>query len=266
MLPVYEIRKSDLTVKHNNYELTFPEHMHKYIEIVYVYKGVQHVRIDNCDYTVNEGNAAAVFPDTVHSFYSIDKKESEVLILMCDPKLFGRLFPSLEKFSPETPYVKSEQISDGLRAAFESISPDASFEIKFSWTCVIISYILDILNLKQQSSAPVSDITYKIIKYVEENYTEQITRSSLAKHFNVSECYISRIFTQKFKMNLRSYLGIIRAEYAANLIRTTNENFTIISQLAGFESQRTFNRVFRAVYGSTPQEYKNNINKFIKDV
>ncbi|MCI5893234.1 MAG: AraC family transcriptional regulator [Clostridiales bacterium] len=264
MLPVYEIRKSDLTVKYNNYELTFPEHMHKYIEIVYVYKGVQHVKIDDCEYAVTEGCAAAVFPDTVHSFFCLDKKESEVLILMCEPKLFGKLFPSLEKFSPETPFIETDLIPDELRTAFNCISPDNSFEIKFSWTCVIMSYILDILNLRQQSAMPVSDITYKIIKYVEENFTEQITRTSLAEHFNVSECYISRIFTQKFKMNLRSYLGLIRAEYAANLIRTTNETFTVISQLTGFESQRTFNRVFRAVYGSTPQEYKNNINRFIK--
>ncbi len=266
MLPVYEIRKSDLTVKHNNYELNFPEHMHKYIEIIYVYKGVQHVVIDNFKYSVDEGCAAVIFPDTVHSFYNVDKKDSKVLILMCNPKLFGKLFPDLGKFKPENPFITSDMISEGLSAAFNCIGSDNSFELNFSWACVIMSYILDILSLKQQSLTPVSDITYKIIKYVEENYTEQITRESLAKHFNVSECYISRIFTQKFKMNLRSYLGLIRAEYAANLIRTTDENFTLISQLSGFESQRTFNRVFKAVYGSTPQEYKNNISRFIKEV
>ena len=87
----------------------------------------------------------------------------------------------------------------------------------------------------------------------------------MAQHFNVSECYISRIFAQKFKINLRNYLGLIRAEYAANLIRTTDENITLISQLSGFDSQRTFNRMFKAAYGRTPKEYKNSINQFIKE-
>lgn len=265
MLPVYEIRSSDLTVKRNNYELDFPEHMHKYIEIVYVYKGVQHLKIENSEYVITEGCAAAVFPDTVHSFYSLDKKESEVLILMCEPKLFGKLFPNLSKLRPEMPFIESDVISDELRAAFECIKPDESFEVRFSWTCVIMSYLMNILNLEQEFSTPVNDISYKMIKYVEENFSEQITRASLAKHFNVSECYISKIFTQKFKMNLRNYLGLVRAEYAANLIRTTNENFTLISQLSGFESQRTFNRVFKAVYGCTPQEYKKNISRFVKE-
>ncbi len=68
MLPAYEIRKSDLTVKHNNYELDFPEHMHKYIEIVYVYKGFQHLKIENQDFEVTEGFMTVIFPDTVHSF------------------------------------------------------------------------------------------------------------------------------------------------------------------------------------------------------
>ena len=57
MLPVYEIRKTDLTVKRNNYELNYPEHMHKYVEVVYTHKGVQHLRIESNSYEINEGCA-----------------------------------------------------------------------------------------------------------------------------------------------------------------------------------------------------------------
>ncbi len=264
MLPVYEIRRSDLTVKHNNYELDYPEHMHEYVEIIYVYNGVQHLKIENQVIEISKGNLAVVFPDIVHSFFTLYKKNSEVLILMCAPKLFGKLFPDLKKLRPESPVIENTQISEPFKAALYSVTPEQPFEIKFSWTCVIMSYILEILKLKQRSSQPVGDITYKIVKYIEENFTETITRELLAKRFNVSECYISEIFTQKFKMNLRNYLGLIRAEYAAGLIRTTNENFTVISQHSGFESLRTFNRMFKAAYGQTPGEYRKNITKLIK--
>lgn len=263
MLPIYEIRKSDLTVKRNNYELTFPEHMHEYIEIVYTYRGVQRLKIENTEYSLTEGNLAVIFPDTLHSFNS-DKKSTEdggceILILMCSPKLFGRLFPDLKKLSPENAVIPKKSIGAKFKAALENINPDDSFEVRFSWTCVIMSYIMETLIFSKRPSQPVDDITYKIVKYVEENFTEQITRKTLAKKFNVSEGYISKIFTQKFKINLRSYLGFRRAEYAANLIRTTNENFTVISQVAGFDSQRTFNRMFLAAYGKTPREYKHSL-------
>lgn len=270
MLPIYEIRKSDLSVKRNNYELNFPEHMHEYIEIVYACRGVQHLKIENREYELREGNLAVIFPDTLHSYFSLDKKEPdgqerEILILICSPKLFGSLFPNLKSLTSETSVISAEHINPRLKTALECINPDDSFEVRFSWACVIISYVTEMLELKKREAQPVNDMVYKIVKYVEENFSEPLTRSLIAKKFNVSEGYISKIFTQKFRMNFRSYLGIIRAEYAASLIRTTNESFTVISQLSGFDSQRTFNRMFKVAYGVAPKEYKNNINKFMKE-
>ncbi len=268
MLPVYEIRPSDLTVKRNDYQLSYPEHMHDYIEIIYVYKGVQRLSIESSRFEIREGGLAAVFPETVHSFSAPngqDKKNNDVLILMCAPKMFGGLFPNLKDFRPEDPTLDKSEICDEFRCALNNIKPGDSFETTFSWACVIISYLLRALTLSHKAEGPVTDITYKIIKYIEQNFTETVTRRSLAEHFNVSETYISSIFSRKFKMNLRNYLGLIRAEYAAGLIRSTNENFTMISQQAGFENTRTFNRMFKAVYGRTPGEYRKNISQLIKE-
>ncbi|MGN1115747.1 MAG: helix-turn-helix domain-containing protein [Candidatus Ornithomonoglobus sp.] len=263
MLPMYEIRQTDLTVKRNNYELGFPEHIHKYIEILYVISGRQRVRLRGTDYCVAEGNGMIIFPDTVHSYCGGGDK-ADVLILICDPKLFGSLFPDFKKLRPHSPMIYEGQISPELRFALNAVSPDSGQEIKFSWTCVILSYIMDIIQFDAATDAPVEDIAYKLVKYIEENFTESITRDTLAERFNVSKCYISKIFTEKFNMNLRNYLGIIRAEYAASLIRTSSETFTTISRLSGFESLRTFNRIFKAVYGMTPKEYKNNISRMMK--
>lgn len=268
MLPVYEIRETDLTVKRNDYQLSYPEHMHEYIELIYVYKGVQRLRIESGTLEVNQGCLAAVFPDTVHSFsapYGQDKKNTEVLILMCAPKLFGSLFPDLKNFKPETPLIEKSEICPEFRLALDSIRPGEDFDLMFSWACVIMSYTLKALTLNRRSAEPVKDITYKIVKYIEQNFAEPITRRSLAEHFGVSECYISTIFSRKFKMNLRNYLGLIRAEYAAGLIRATNESFTLISQQAGFDNPRTFNRMFKAAYGQTPGDYRRNLNMLIKD-
>lgn len=260
MLPIYEIRKTDLTVKHNNYELTFPEHMHKYVEIVYVFKGAQNLTIENKPYKVTAGSAAVIFPDTVHSYSGIDKKDiADVAIVMCAPQLFGKLFPDISGYHTEYPIIAPYSIPQNLRTAFSAVVAEDDFAVRFSWTCVIMSYILKIIQPDRRSAVPVADITYRLVKYIEENFTEDITRTSLARALGISECYVSKIFAQKFKINLRSYLGLLRAEYAASLIRTGSETFTAISQAAGFNSLRTFNRMFLAAYGVTPKEYKENI-------
>lgn len=266
MLPVYETRKTDLTVFRNDYELKRAEHMHKYIELVYVRKGCQHIKIEKNDYCLDEGTAAVIFPNTIHSYYSLDeieKHNADITIIMAAPKLFGNLFPNLNNLSPDCPYISSEQIHEELRVALNTISPTQKFETKLSWVCVIMSYVLDITTLKSHRSDPVDDLTYKITRYIEENFVYDISRASLAREFNVNEGYISKIFAERFKMNLRSYLGLLRAEYAANLIRTTGKTFMEISQFAGFGSLRTFNRMFYMAYGMTPRDYKINIDKLI---
>lgn len=264
MLPLYEVRNIDLTTKRNNFELTFPEHIHKYIEIIYVNKGHQHIMIDGTEHIITEGNAAIVFPNILHSFPSENHNKhdgSDIVIVMCDPKLFGSLFPNLANFKPDNPFIDKNLINNNLKTALTALYPTNKFEINFSWCCVILSYFLDILELKSQSKVPIDDITYKIVNYIEEHFTEPISRKSIAQALNVSECYISKVFTQKIKLNLRNYIGLKRAEYAATLIRTTDETFTTISNFAGFDSLRTFNRMFKLAYNKTPQEYKNTISK-----
>jgi transcriptional regulator GlxA family with amidase domain len=64
------------------------------------------------------------------------------------------------------------------------------------------------------------------------------------------------VFSSKIGMGFSAYLGQIRVEYAASLIRTTTRSLTDIWLAAGFDSQRTFNRVFRAAFGTSPSEYR----------
>ena len=262
MLPVYEIRKSDLTIKQNDYELSFGEHMHKYIEIVYVKKGRQRIKIERTEYELGEGCAAVIFPDTLHAYFSDgDTRGSDIRIIMASPRLFGNLFPDLSAMRPDAPVIDAGRINDELRFALNAAKPGLSGNIRFSWVCVIMSYILNIIRLETRFPDPISDLTYKITKYIEKNFMYDISRKTIADEFNVSECYISKIFSDRFKMNLRNYLGALRSEYAAGLIRTTNKTFTEISQDAGFGSLRTFNRMFRMHYGMAPNEYKRNIVK-----
>ena len=65
-------------------------------------------------------------------------------------------------------------------------------------------------------------------------------------------------------MNFRNYLGALRSEYAANLLRTTEDTMTDICGKAGFDSQRSFNRIFKTIYNMSPREYRANMNAYLK--
>lgn len=57
--------------------------------------------------------------------------------------------------------------------------------------------------------------------------------------------------------HFNQYLNEQRLNYVCVHLECTDKSITDISMDAGFESQRTFNRVFRERYKMTPREYRN---------
>lgn len=262
MIPFYEFPTSDLTVILNKHELYFHSHLHEQIEIVYVFSGGQYINIDGIDYEVKEGQAAIIFPDIVHHYYKNEERQTEAVLLISTPKLYSNIFPDIVDLTPEAPIIT--KVDAATDFAFRELSTCSSYSEKFGWSLVILSKLMKQLQLKKNSGAPVEHLTQKIVQYIGENFKQDITLDTLAQEFSVSKFYISHIFSEKIKINFRNYLALIRAEYAAGLIRSTSDSITNICSCSGFTSQRTFNRAFKQIYGMTPREYKNNIGELYK--
>ena len=54
---------------------------------------------------------------------------------------------------------------------------------------------------------------------------------------------------------------MLRSQYAAGIIKVSDDDFKKISEKSGFESVRSFYRVFKEMYGMTPAEYRSAIRK-----
>lgn len=84
----------------------------------------------------------------------------------------------------------------------------------------------------------VDKLVEKIILYISKNIKNDITLDVLAKEFSVSRYYISRIFSNTIKMSFSNYISLIRAEYAAGSIRSTDDSITNIYIIAqGFPAK-----------------------------
>lgn len=269
MLPFYEVypnfqtSPSGITVIHNARELGFATHIHSYIEILYVYSGVQHMVIDDVQYAVKQGEAAVIFPEIIHQYYRDGEMIADGLIVTCETKIFGGQLPDISTLRPKTPIISKEKISEDAVFEFSRLSEDEPLLTKLGRTFIIMQNVFDSLEFEKQERAPLRDITIRVMEYVAKNFTQPLTLDSIAKELNVSKYYVSHVFSDKIKMNFRNYLGLARAEYAAKMIRTLDDSLTDIGSYAGFDSPRTFNRVFHSVYGMTPREYRNHINKYI---
>lgn len=101
-----------------------------------------------------------------------------------------------------------------------------------------------------------NDLIYTVMTYLLSHFQETLTLGSVAENLGVNKFALSKIFSGVFHTNFNQYLNEIRLNYASSLLENTDMRITDIFLEAGFESQRTFNRVFRQRHGRTPGEYR----------
>ena len=103
-----------------------------------------------------------------------------------------------------------------------------------------------------------TDLVYQAVTYMAAHFQENITLSQMASALGVSKYMLSRVFSGTFHCNFNKYLNETRLDYACALLEYTGQSITDVCMTSGFESQRTFNRVFRQQYHMTPREFRKN--------
>lgn len=101
-------------------------------------------------------------------------------------------------------------------------------------------------------------IVHRIKKYVEDNYTSNISLDSLAGSLNISKYYLSHLFRKSTGGSFWDYLTEYRIEKAKNLLLYTNDKTYEIAIKVGYENASYFSTIFKKCVGVTPVEFKNS--------
>ena len=79
---------------------------------------------------------------------------------------------------------------------------------------------------------------------------------TLAQELWLNRYHLSHLFSEKIGQSFPAYLSRIRLSCACAALAETDRPITEIAEESGFESQRTFFRVFRQQLGVTPLQYR----------
>lgn len=85
---------------------------------------------------------------------------------------------------------------------------------------------------------------------------QAIREEVISQALHISRTYISHLFSEKLHMGFSEYIGMLRISDACNLLATRDMSITEISYAVGFDSTRSFNRLFLKYTGMTPREYR----------
>lgn len=111
-----------------------------------------------------------------------------------------------------------------------------------------------------QDTALHSDAWSELSAYINENFTEEISLSSLAKKSFYNPSYFSRAFKKRFGVTLSEYVADKRIAYAAELLRKTELSVESVAQRAGFSDKSSLHRAFTKRYQATPSQYRKGKN------
>lgn len=103
-----------------------------------------------------------------------------------------------------------------------------------------------------KESSPIAEI----VKYIEQNYSSDLSLQEVAGKFFVSREYVSRKFKQEYGINFSDYIGSVRIEKAKLLLQNPNLKLSQISEMVGFHDVKYFSKVFKKQTGSSPKDYR----------
>lgn len=104
-----------------------------------------------------------------------------------------------------------------------------------------------------------SHMINKIIQYINEHYSDQLTLSDVSNLFNFNYYYLSSYFSSHNAEGFNEFLNKIRIEKACNLLKQ-DIPISSISSMVGYSDHSYFCKVFKKFIGVTPSNFrKNNI-------
>lgn len=101
--------------------------------------------------------------------------------------------------------------------------------------------------------------TYRILRFLEENYANNITAKDLSDATGFSSDYISKQFKKELSMTPTEYLRRFRIAKSMELLRTTDMPISEIAKSVGIDELSLFSRLFRQFAGETPSNYRKKI-------
>ncbi|MFF2091313.1 helix-turn-helix domain-containing protein [Paenibacillus sp. NPDC058174] len=99
-----------------------------------------------------------------------------------------------------------------------------------------------------------------VIRYMEDNLGEKLTRQQLAGLLFLHPSYFNRAFKQVYGMSSIQMLRMLRLRRAVQLLEESDYTLEQIAAACGFGEANYFNKVFKERAGQTPGEYRNRIN------
>lgn len=115
-------------------------------------------------------------------------------------------------------------------------------------------------TLRHASKGEISrsrELFQAVSSYIYSNLDKPIQIRDVADYAGISESHLRNVFTDKFNINIGSYIRRSKLIRACRLLETTEMSVSQVADACGFNSVFAFSRTFRQNIGMSPNKYRN---------
>ena len=227
-------------------------HWHMEHELIACRKGSAQVMLDDTMFNITQQQCIFCHSGRVH--YISASPDSLLLVCLFDEKMYD---PITSPFALENPVFEDRY---GILPKLSEIRHELQNQPIF-FECrteaMIGEILVDVFRGEPLRKAQwqFSDVItrYKqLLNHIDLEY-EHITYQNAVQFMNMSDAYFSRYFKRQAGMTFSQYLNVVRIEKAVQLLDSApTMKITDVMLRCGFNTIRSFNRVFREVTGFTP--------------
>ena len=219
-------------------------HSHPHAHIIIPIKEPVHLTHDGMSYYLMPGSMSFILPYSYHTFSGKCHKDNivmdipETMIKKKDYAIFSanRILP----------------ISSTLMPVIELIHHEITMNPASDSVRYLFYYIYDKFVEKQ---------SFRSLKYIAENFSENITVAKLAEIENYNRFYYTDWFKSKTGILPSEYIQIVRIEKAKALLADTGYKIIEIALQVGYDNASSFTRTFKRLEHISPREYRNLFQK-----
>jgi two-component system response regulator YesN len=112
------------------------------------------------------------------------------------------------------------------------------------------------LSAKNGAHGPDRQLFDRILAYMHDNYSKDISLSAIADRFSINYTYLSNLFKKKLNITYSDYLTKLRMETALELLTGSRRKIYEIAEMVGYSDVKYFIRLFSSVYLISPNRYR----------
>lgn len=253
-------------------------HFHNCMEIGVCLYGTGHLNIGDQGWTFREGSVAVVPRGIYHmqnnegvpmNHWHYVLVNEAVYLEETPPRLRDGARDRLEGLRGGM-FIESGATAEGIRAitaalfqryavcrTLEDMELDAALRILMARVLALHE------NLAGDILAPAEPrrVIEPALKYISDNYAQEIRMEDLAAKCAMSESYFRKVFAATMGMTPLEYLNRYRINRSVHLLDSTDETVLTIAGITGFASIATYNRNFRRYVGQSPAQWRKNAHR-----